>query len=344
MKLDFRPVIAFAVLIGGMLQLVGTRFLPLDFLADLTAGWAPYCGRVIPQLRPNFSAVLPALICLAFLAVGFHQFLGWFHRQTSAIKQVEGESPRGWLIRWSVTIVAIVMLMFTAGISALGVSHQTAWLLTAPEPLTEGGIDEVAALYKSQQNLRQIAVGMHQYAENKGILPAAAIWDAKGRPLLSWRVTLLPFIEESALYKEFHLNEPWDSPHNLQLLPRMPKLYATPSYRESPSNANTHYRVFTGKGTAFEGQTGLRLASDFPDGVKNTILIVESHESVPWTKPEGLPFDPSLPLPRLGYLSPKCFIAVNADGGSYKIKHSMSDATIRALITRNGGEKVEEDW
>ena len=98
--------------------------------------------------------------------------------------------------------------------------------------------------------------------------------------------------------------------HNLPLLPRMPSLYAIPSDRRPLNSYSTHYRVFTGKGTAFEGLRGLRLKEDFPDGVDNTLLIVEANEAVPWTKPDELPYDSQSPLPRLGYQSPKYALTV----------------------------------
>jgi hypothetical protein len=272
---------------------------PADLLFNLVVGWAFYCYRVLPQVRPSGAGILTALICLGALAFGTHAFLRWFYGQLPASGQVGGGITRSWPARRTRILLAVILLMFVAGLSAVGVSHQTAWLLTSPEPLLDGGMHNVAARMQSQNNLKQMVLAMYIYLDENRVLPPAAIWEGSGQPLLSWRVLILPYVEEEALFKAFHLNEPWDSPHNLRLLPRMPKIYAAVSTNKSPNPYGTCYRVFTGKGTAFEGRRGLRLPDDFPDGTANTILIVEAAETVPWTKPEDLLYYPSEPLPAL---------------------------------------------
>jgi hypothetical protein len=101
--------------------------------------------------------------------------------------------------------------------------------------------------------LLQLGLAMHSYSAMHGHLPPAAIYDKDDKPLLSWRVLLLPYLEQNTLYKEFHLNEPWDSEHNKQLLTKMPKLFAGPDEKALAAH-ETHYQVFVGKGTAFEGE------------------------------------------------------------------------------------------
>jgi hypothetical protein len=155
----------------------------------------------------------------------------------------------------------------------------------------------------AQNRLKEIGLAMHHYADDHGgRLPPAAVYEPDGWPLLSWRVLLLPYLEEQeSLYKKFARDESWGSTHNLALLPRRPKAYAPPDrpgLAASPSD--TYYRVFIGKGTAFEGHAGLRLSEDFPDGTANTVLAVEAWEAVPWTRPADLRYEPGGPLPRLG--------------------------------------------
>lgn len=147
-------------------------------------------------------------------------------------------------------------------------------------------------------NVRQLALAMLQYESAHGILPAA-ITDADGRPLLSWRVAILPFIEEQALYEQFHLDEPWDSEHNRGLLGLMPLTFACPSAASGPGI--TRYLLLDGPGTAFETSrldTGLGAAArvrgvklgELPTDSSETLLIVEapSDRAVAWTKPEEL--------------------------------------------------------
>jgi hypothetical protein len=186
---------------------------------------------------------------------------------------------------------------------------------------------------------------MHNYNDTHGHLPPAVVYGEDDQPLYSWRVLLLPYIGEEELYDEFHLDEPWDSPHNLPLLSRMPATYAPPSgkrWKVPPNHTVCH--VFVGKGTAFEGPEGLRLPADFPDGTSNTILIVEAGEPVPWTKPEDLAYDPDGPLPDLRCLFKNGFRAGMGDGAVRWITKDMSEATLRAAITRNGGDTLGPDW
>ena len=189
---------------------------------------------------------------------------------------------------------------------------------------------------RSANNLKQIVLAFHNYHSAYNSFPPAAICDKNGKPLLSWRVAILPFIEQDNLYKQFHLDEPWDSEHNMKLLALMPKVYKQPN-ETKPGETKTHYRVFYGGGAAFELKRGLRFA-DFSDGLSNTILVVEAAEGVPWTKPDDLEYDPKKPLPKFGGISPEGFWVALADGSVRFLTHKAKESTLRAAITRNGGE------
>lgn len=165
-----------------------------------------------------------------------------------------------------------------------------------------------------------------------------------GTPLHSWRVLILPYIEQQKLYDEFRLAEPWDSPHNIRLLDRMPSTYAPPQGKRSlvpPHHTVCH--VFVGRGAAFEGRKGLKLAVDFPDSTSNTLLFVEAGEPVPRTKPEDIAYDPACPLPPLRGLFKDGFRACAADGSRRFVRHDISEAALRAVITRDGGEELGPD-
>jgi hypothetical protein len=217
------------------------------------------------------------------------------------------------------------------------------WLWTArrAERIRVGAADRT----ESANNLKQMTLAMVNLADsNRGVMPAAAIYSKEGKPLLSWRVAILPYIEENALYKEFHLDEPWDSEHNKKLLARMPRIYRRPG---AAAGEKTHYRVFHGPGAAFEGKEGLRYPASFPDGTSNTILIVEAEEAVPWTRPDELPFDAKNDkkvLPPLGLPGNDYFLVSLADGSVRSVGKKVSQATLRAAITANGGEVLGPDW
>jgi hypothetical protein len=201
-------------------------------------------------------------------------------------------------------------------------------------------VRDAAGRVQSQNNLRQLALAMHQYSTEHGHFPAAAICDANGRPLLSWRVALLPYLgpTEQVLYQQFKLNEPWDSPHNKRLLAQMPMVYQCATIASPPDE--TVYQVFVGNGAPFETKRGPHMPGDFPDGLVNTILIVEASQSVPWTKPEDLPYRPNRPLPPLGNQFSKGFNAVAADGAVHFVPKDTPEPTVRGLITRNDGQVV----
>src|SRR5712691_6018975 len=135
---------------------------------------------------------------------------------------------------------------------------------------------------------------MHNYSDTYRRLPPAAVCGPDGKPLLSWRVLILPFLAQENLYQGFHLDEPWDSSHNIQLLSRMPSAYG-PYKGDPPKDGGTYFQAFVGPGAAFEGTKGLTYA-DFKDGTSNTIMVVEAWDAVPWTKPEDLTYDPDRPL------------------------------------------------
>ncbi|HZV05319.1 MAG TPA: sigma-70 family RNA polymerase sigma factor [Gemmataceae bacterium] len=200
-----------------------------------------------------------------------------------------------------------------------------------------------AARLRSFRNLQDQMLAMHSYLDVNKHFPPAAIYDKTGKPLLSWRVLLLPYLEEDALFKQFHLDEPWDSKHNKPLLAKMPKQYAPPLPDKTKEKYATFYQVFTGKSTIFEGKEGMGIP-DITDGTSCTIAIVEAGEAVPWTKPADLPYDDKKPLPKLGGLFTDGFHAALADGSVRFFTPKLTERTLRSAITRNGGEVLGPDF
>jgi prepilin-type processing-associated H-X9-DG protein len=194
-------------------------------------------------------------------------------------------------------------------------------------------------------NLKQIGLALHNYHWVYGCLPPAAITDKNGRPLLSWRVILIPYLEASPLYSKFHLDEPWDSPHNLSLLDRMPSVYACPG-DSTLKPGMTGYQAVIGPDTAFTPDFNPLRFEDFTDGLSNTLIIGESRRAVPWTKPEDLPFDTALPRIGLGShhgYHNNGFNASFADGSVRFLNSSITPSVLRALLTRNGNEVVSQE-
>jgi hypothetical protein len=202
-------------------------------------------------------------------------------------------------------------------------------------------VREAAARTQKNNNLRQLAIAVHNYHGEKNKLPTGAICDKTGKPLLSWRVAMLPYIEQEELYKKFKLDEPWNSDHNKKLIPLMPKTFASVD-DANPKPGHTHFRAFVGGGALFDWNQATTLAR-VADGTSNTLMIAEATDSVPWSAPQELEYDPKGKLPRLGLPGSNRFSVAFADASIRSIRSSLREATLRALITRAGGEQIDDD-
>jgi hypothetical protein len=204
---------------------------------------------------------------------------------------------------------------------------------------------------ESRKNLQLLTLALHNFHDTYNELPGPAILSKKdGKPLLSWRVAILPFIEQNALYQQFRLDEPWDSAHNIKLLDKMPKVFAAPGAKSTTASA-TFYQAIVGKDAAWQiipnknkpfGAQGARFTK-FTDGLSNTILLVEGAEPVPWTRPADVAYDAKKPLPKFGWLKGG-FNVVMADGSSRFVNRKMLEATLRAVITPAGNDIPGNDW
>ena len=194
-----------------------------------------------------------------------------------------------------------------------------------------GKLREAAARAKAQNNLKQIGLAMHNYHDTNNGFPPAAIVDKKGKPMLSWRVMILPYIEQDALYREFKLDEPWDSDHNKKLIEKMPAVYQVPNAVTKPGH--THYRSFVGNGAVLDliNQTQIQ---GITDGSSNTWLVAETEEGVPWTKPDDVEFDPKKDLPAMGKFFQGGFNVVYCDGSVryYRVVPKQAKADRKSVV------------
>ncbi len=200
-------------------------------------------------------------------------------------------------------------------------------------------------------NLKQMGLAFQNFHDVNGHFPAD-IRGKEGKPLLSWKVAILPFLaDQGELFNEFHKDEPWDSPHNKALIARMPAVFTVPG-AEDAETGQTFYRGFAGAGTLFDPKErgGVAMA-DITDGTSNTMLLVEAKEAVSWTKPESdLTFEDDQNLQKVKALLDKLgghreggFSVLFCDGSVRFIRHNVSLHVLRGLITRASGEVISTD-
>jgi len=159
-----------------------------------------------------------------------------------------------------------------------------------------------------------------------------------GKTPHSWRVAILPYVEGQAVYNQYKFDEPWDSESNKKLIGQMPATLRDPG--ADPKSEFSSYFALTGESTVFGPKEGAKI-QEILDGTSNTILIVEAKRDIPWTKPEDIAYDPAKPLPKLGGLRPNGYNTAFADGSVRFISQTIDEMTLRALITRAGGEPVQ---
>jgi hypothetical protein len=202
---------------------------------------------------------------------------------------------------------------------------------------------EAARRTQSMNNLRQISLAVLNHESARKDFPAQCIANAQGKPLLSWRVRILLYIDDEEtqkLYHEFHLDEPWDSQHNKALLDRMPAVYQNPNL---PPSTNTNFLAPVGVDSILGGKKGTRI-KDIKDDLSNTILVLEADadRAVPWTKPEDYEVDATNPLAGLGHLRPSgTFGVAMGDGSVRTITNEIDPEVFLLLLKKADGQAVQ---
>jgi hypothetical protein len=183
------------------------------------------------------------------------------------------------------------------------------------------------------------------YTASEKHFPPAYLADERGRPKHSWRILLLPWLEQGDLYREYNFEEPWDGPNNRKLAARMPRVYALHGDWQ-PGSTTTNYLAVVGPETVWRGSTGVQ-ANAVKDGTSNTILLVENKGAgIHWMEPRDFSFaemDYMLNSPRgisSRYADPA---VVMLDSSIFRLTSKVDPTTLRALLTINGGEEMRWD-
>jgi hypothetical protein len=159
---------------------------------------------------------------------------------------------------------------------------------------------EASSANQCRSNLKQIALALQTYHDVHGHLPPPYIADAHGKPIHSWRVLILPYIEEQTLYRQYKFDEPWDGPNNRKLAKLIPEVFRCPSQLSTNAacSVETNYFAIVGPETAWpEGGDSGRKFRDFKDGVSMTLLLVEATgQSVNWMEPRDVSMDDAIAM------------------------------------------------
>ncbi len=198
-------------------------------------------------------------------------------------------------------------------------------------------LELAARRQRTIDNMTKIGAAISKRVEEKRSIPPSAVLSSSGRPLLSWRVELLPYLGHEELYNQFRLEEPWDSPHNRLLLPFIPAEFQSPERFDE----RTNYLAPIASFAAFQGTKGVGIRK-FEDGLENTVIVVEADDelAVPWTKPEDLAFNLYRLDASVGNLRQDGFFVVWGTGEVTRIRPDATDAELRSVFTIDAGEPI----
>jgi len=210
-------------------------------------------------------------------------------------------------------------------------------------------VREAAARMQTSNNMKQIGLGLQNYNDQHIKSPGPFVDPTPGMSgpanpsdRLSWRVELLPYIEQGNLFTGIQRDQAWNSPANQPFTSKPIKTFGDPN---DPSDANTRFRCFYDNGALFSSNPKDRVSiSAIPDGASNTIMFAESGERVPWAQFNEWAFDPNSPPPSLGHPNRDVILVGMADGSVRFIKKTVSPASLNAAITRAGNDVVGSDF
>ncbi len=185
---------------------------PVDFAVAITFGWVWYLLRTLPEVRFETTGVATAAVCLVLLTVGAHVFFSWLFRETRGSARASEFHLKRWKWRWTGSLVLVTLLMFVAGMSVVGMTHQFGWLLSSKESWIVSGSGARGAMARavSTNNLKQIGLALHVYHQTHDSLPPGGTFDPHGRPLQSWQAMILPYIEDNGLHDRIDFSIPWN--------------------------------------------------------------------------------------------------------------------------------------
>jgi len=262
-----------------------------------------------------------------FLAFIFLAIVGYVHAAES---------------KWqAIVFVAVIVLLVLCPLSA--------YLPPSRSPGPTG---------RCMNSLKQLEFALYNYHDEHGHFPPAYIADSNGKPMHSWRVLILPYLEYQPLYELYDFDEPWDGPNNSKLAAQRPELFACPADASTDGTTTTSYVAVVGPKTMWPGTSTVDVEA-IPDGAGNTIHLVEVADSgIEWMEPRDLSFEEAVaginPSSGSGISSRHKFEIAKfiskpganvsfADGRAGSFANDVPADVLKALLTRDGNEKVDRE-
>lgn len=309
-----------------------------DWLLTTLFGWAAFLGRVVPRMTVDPGAVVVAAVALVLLTVGMHVAGRKAYRRFAAGRP---EWPAAWRLKWTLSAVAMTFLLFTAGISLIGVTHQAAWLATSKEPLT--GEAYAGHMWTDTRNaLKYVGLGLHNQHDVHGAFPAGGTFDEDGNGLHSWVThTLLMLNYENPVDMKLPWRHPKNEPHFRSVVSVLinPEL-RTAAARDADGFGLSHYAA----NVRVLGPNRPMRLEEITDGISNTLLIGEANTGF---RPWGDPVNGRDPAAGIGE-SPEQFggpagtggaTFLMADGSVRVMSEDVDPAVLRALATPAAGDR-----
>jgi prepilin-type processing-associated H-X9-DG protein len=315
---------------------------PLDVPVALVFGWFWFLVRVLPKVAVDWASVAVGCAAITLFIVGV-QWLGRAWQRGV----IPGPSASGhsWKLRWSLTIVVVICLLFVSGISVVGIVHQLAWLLTSERPLIGEGLKSSGETSKSQ--LKWVGNAFGAYHDGYGAFPPGGTFTPEGAMRHSWETHLLPYLGYST--QDIDLGRAWNDPRNETYFQCVVPQFINPDFRtpdlmDAQGFGLSHYAV---NSRVLGGNKAIKLA-EITDGPSTTLLVGEvSGHFKPWGHPANWR-DPALGINRspYGFGGPSgsggaTFLM--ADGSVRFVGERISPAVLHALSTPCGGEAVNSE-
>lgn len=228
-------------------------------------------------VKRKCCAMLPALYTLLLVLSLFCSSIAMF-------------GPAGIVVFCFCALMVVFLRWFKSILEAIISCAVIAVLLLLLQPQTTGSFRSWSRLH-CRGNLKQIGLALHNYRQHYNCFPPASLLDENGKPIHSWRVLILPFLDQNTLYKSYDFNEPWDGPHNNKLLTRCPTIYVCRSDEATIKEDTVYasYVAMVGPGTAWFRLSNGESIEDDPDMAGNSILLAETVDAnIGWTEPKDL--------------------------------------------------------